>query len=287
MDGDNQRDIARGSSLDSSKKSSHPVSSNSGAGELSGETDCLISPPDSESTLSSLMSSMTLESYSGDGDAIASDAAEESTPPAEIENESPADSSVDSIRPQSSSKVGSFFISDASTSHNTAEWNFPIISTPEVSLKGGAGSSFISEVSVSSVLSPGNEEKAHSELHDRFTPDELKATATPGRGDIVGDLSSQGGLLYSNDPAFKDRSVSLGLDSPILATGASEKTIPSLDEVTPEEIRMTSTPVCGRIVGDLGSGRGYVYSDDPETKTTSVPADPCSPIPFANPNDAP
>lgn len=286
MDGDNQRDIARGSSLDPSKKSTHPVSSNSGAGELSGETDCLISPPDSESTLSSLMSSMTVESYSGDGDAIASDAAEESTPPAEIENESPAGSSVDSIRPQSSSKAGSFFISDASTSHNTEEWHFPIISTPEVSLKGGAGSS-ISEVTVSSVLSPGNEEKAHSELHDMFTPDELRVTGTPGRGDIVGDLSSEGGLLYSNDPAFKNKSVSLGLDSPILATGASEKTIPSFDEVTPEEIRMTSTPLCGRIVGDLSSGRGYLYSDDPETKTTSVPSDPCSPIPFANPNDAP
>lgn len=173
------------------------------------------------------------------------------------EDHSPMDSSVKSV---------------AILSGSAEEGDFSTISMPEVASKSGAGDSSASELSP--VFSPGFEEKAPRDLGDRFTPVELRAT--PERGRVVADLSIRdGGLMYSSDPPFKTGS----LDSPIPATVSEENTLPSFDDITPEELRLTSTPICGRIVGDLGSGRGHLYSDDLDPKT-SVSADPCSPVPF-------
>lgn len=139
--------------------------------------------------------------------------------------------------------------------------------------------SFLTTAPIGPVLSPGYEEKAHRDIDDRFTPVELKAAGTPERGAIVGDLIGEGGFMYTNDPAFKNRSLSLALDSPVPAANQEEKTLSSFDEATPDDLRMICTPVHGLIVGDLGSGCGHLYSKDLEAETSGS-ADPCSPLTF-------
>lgn len=152
-----------------------------------------------------------------------------------------------------------------------------MMSTFELSRKSG---SLFSEASIGPVLSPGYEEQAHREIDNRLTPLELRTTATPGRGEVVGDLSGEGGLVYT-----QNRSLSLALGSPFPSANQKERTLSGFDEATPDEIRLTSTPVGWRIVGDLGEEGGHLYRNGLEPKT-SVSGDPCSPVLFPRCKDA-
>lgn len=157
-----------------------------------------------------------------------------------------------------------------------------MMSTFELSRKSG---SLFSEASIGPVLSPGYEGQAHREIDSRLTPLELRTTATPGRGEVVGDLSGEGGLVYTNDPAFQNRSLSLALGSPFPSANQKETTLSSFDAATPDEVRLTSTPVGWRIVGDLEEEGGHLYRNDLEPKT-SVSGDRCSPVLFPRCKDA-
>lgn len=256
MEGDGVRDSASRSSLESSKNTTQLVRSN----ELSGT--------DIGSTLGARMSSVSLGS--GAGYVSEHDETGGSTRSGVVEKGLPM------VRPECLIKTGSFVVTEDVQSRSCED--ISMISTPETSLKSGAGGSFFSEAPVGPVLSPEYEEKADRDVDDRFTPVELRATDTAGRGEIVGDLSGEGGFVYSTDSAFKNRSLSWALGSPVPATDQEEKTLSSIDEATPDDLRLTSTPVCGRIVGDMGSGGGLLYSKDLEEETSRA-ADPCSPIP--------
>lgn len=271
MDGDSRNDNSSESSLDYSMNSTLPLSSSGSMGEASG----LVPQPGTESALATAMTPTILASRGSAG----AEAAGESAPSAQVETESPSTSALKSVRPESSSKVGSFFISEAFPSRNM---DLSMMSTFELSWKS---ESLFSESSIGPVLSPGYEEQAHREIDSRLTPVELRTTATPGRGEVVGDLSGEGGLVYTNDPVFQNRSVSLALVSPFPSTNQKEKTLSSFDEATPDEIRLTSTPAGGRIMGDLGEEGGHLFRNDLEPKM-SVSGDPCSPVPFPRCKDA-
>lgn len=186
MEGDGIRDRASGSSLESSKNSTHLLRTSKGASQLSGA--------DIGSALGELMKSVSLES--GPEKALASDLESTggSTPSTGVEKDPLMDLTIKSTRPQNSSKAGSSVVSGGSfvVPSSSTRGGSSAKSTLKASSKSGSGDSFLSEGPVYPLLSPGY-------IDDRFTSVELRKTDTPGRGEIVGDLSGEGGLVYTTD----------------------------------------------------------------------------------------
>lgn len=262
MEGDGIRDSASGSSLETCETSTPLVRRSE---EATG-----LSRADVGSALGELMSSMSLGSEAGAALVSDLDATGGSTRSAGVDQESPM------RRSESFTKAGSSVASDDVLSRGTEKGDFSMILTPETGSKSAAGDSFISELPIGPVPYPGYKENAHRDMDDRFTPVELRAAGTSERGEIVGDLSGEGGFVYTTDLAFKNSSLALVLESPVPGADQKEKTRSSFGEATPEDLRLTSTPVRGHIVGDLGSG--HLYSKDLEAETSGS-TDPCSPVP--------